>query len=413
MCCAGFKLLGCLNVPNLSMFELQAIAGPAYSDPWQQSWAQRYTQLCQQPTRIAYYYECANNSTFRYRAYNMVQVLNETPGSDISASYFFESDQDHFSDIVAQADLLVICRTHYSPILQRLALLFKARGKPVLFDVDDLVFDTRYTHLLINSLNLDADNISVMMEWFSGNARMGEALRLCEGAITTNDFLAQKIKAFHDVPVAVVPNFINKEQMTVSDVLYAQKQANGFRRSGDIHIGYFSGSPSHALDLAVMEEGLCEILANRPDVKLVMVGYIEPSEALRLFKRQIIYHGFQNFMALQQLIASVDINLMPLQVNSFTNCKSELKYFEAAIVGTLSLASPSHTYQRAIQHGHNGFIAQGHEWGAQLAKMIEALPSSQEMMIVAHDHAESQYAWTQQYDVLRRSMARWLPCLRA
>jgi glycosyltransferase involved in cell wall biosynthesis len=395
------------------MFDLQAIPGPAYTDPWQQSWAQRYTQLCQKPMRIAYYYERANNSTFRYRAYNMAQVLNETPGSDISASYFFESDQDRFSDIVAQADLLVICRTHYSPILLRLALLFKAQGKPVLFDVDDLVFDTRYTHLLINSLNLDADNISVLTERFADAARIGEAVRLCDGAITTNDFLAQKIQAFHDVPVAVVPNFINKEQLAISKALYAQKLASGFRRSGDIHIGYFSGSPSHALDLAVMEQGLCEILASRPDVKLVMVGHIEPSAALRLFKPQIIHHEFQNFLALQQLIASVDINLMPLQVNSFTNCKSELKYFEAAIVGTLSIASPSHTYQRAIQHGHNGFMAQGHEWGAQLAKVIEALPRYIEIATVAHDHAVNKYAWTQQYDVVRQNFARWLPSLGA
>jgi glycosyltransferase involved in cell wall biosynthesis len=390
------------------MFDLQAIPGPAYTDPWQQSWAQRYTQLCQRPMRIAYYYERANNSTFRYRAYNMVQVLNETPGSDISASYFFEADQEHFSNIAAQADLLVICRTHYSPILLRLALLFKAKGKPVLFDVDDLVFDTRYTHLLINSLNQDADDGAILVNWFADNARLGEALRLCDGALTTNDFLAQKIKAFHDVPVAVVPNFINKEQLAVSEALYAQKLVSGFRRTGDIHIGYFSGSPSHALDLAVMEEGLCEILASRPDVKLVMVGYIEPSAALRPFKQQIIHHEFQNFLALQSLIASVDINLMPLQVNSFTNCKSELKYFEAAIVGTLSLASPSHTYQRAIQHGHNGFIAKGHEWGAQLAQVIEALPRYEITATQAYDHAHHHYAWTQQYSALKQRLKSWL-----
>ncbi len=389
------------------MFDLKAIASPEYADPWQQTWAKRYTQLCQKSTRIAYYYERANNSTFRYRAYNMAQVLNETPGSDISASYFFEADQDKFHHIAEQADLLVICRTHYSPTLQRLALLFKAKGKPVLFDIDDLVFDTRYTHLLINSLNLDADDNGVLIGWFADSARMGESLRLCDGAITTNDFLAQKIAAFHDVPVAVIPNFMNKEQLTISEALYAQKRANGFRRSGDIHIGYFSGSPSHALDLAVMEEGLCEILASRADVKLVMVGYIEPSAALRPFKRQIIYHGFQNFIALQQIIASVEINLMPLQINSFTNCKSELKYFEAAITGTISLASPSHNYLRAIQHGYNGYIAQGHEWGAQLAQAIKLLGAYEDMATRAHDHSLEQYGWMQQYKLLQQVFERW------
>jgi len=36
----------------------------------------------------------------------------------------------------------------------------------------------------------------------------------------------------------------------------------------------------------------------------------------------------------------VEIVIAPLQENVFTNCKSELKYFEAAIVGTIPSYSP-------------------------------------------------------------------------
>ena len=67
-------------------------------------------------------------------------------------------------------------------------------------------------------------------------------------------------------------------------------------------------------------------------------------------------------MTLQKLVAWVGLNLVPLQYNTFTNCKSELKYFEAAIVGTQTIASPTYTYARAIQDGENGYLAQAHQW---------------------------------------------------
>ena len=71
-------------------------------------------------------------------------------------------------------------------------------------------------------------------------------------------------------------------------------------------------------------------------------------------------------MNLQRLIAEVEINIAPLQDNLFTNCKSELKYFEAAITGTITVASPTYTFSRAIVDGGNSFLAAAYEWNAKL-----------------------------------------------
>ena len=54
----------------------------------------------------------------------------------------------------------------------------------------------------------------------------------------------------------------------------------------------------------------------------------------------------QDFVNLQRLIGEVEINIVPLQDNAFTNCKSELKYFEAAIVETVTVATPTYTFSR-------------------------------------------------------------------
>ncbi len=66
--------------------------------------------------RVAYFYERADNSTFRYRIYNMVQVLNSVADGP-SASYFFLDDLHRLDDIAERADVLVICRAGYDSAL--------------------------------------------------------------------------------------------------------------------------------------------------------------------------------------------------------------------------------------------------------------------------------------------------------
>jgi glycosyltransferase involved in cell wall biosynthesis len=376
----------------------------SYSDPWIAPLHNRLKALCRSNIRVAYYYEEPNNSTFRYRAYNMAQVLNETPNSNVSASYFFETDLEYFFEIAEYADILVICRSRYSSTIQKLVSKFRALGKKILFDVDDLVFDTRYTHLLLTTLNLNTSDNHVLDSWYSMTARMGEALRLCDGAITTNSFLAQKIKDFHNLPVFVIPNFINREQQEISDRIYASKCASNFERTESIHMGYFSGSPSHSLDFALLETSLVSLLSQKLNLKLVIAGYIEPSKALKSFKDRIIYHPFQDYINLQRLIGSVELNLIPLQINNFTNCKSELKFFEAAIVGTISLASPSYTYKTAINNGENGFISMAHEWETNIAACIEDFYQYPKIATAGYNYSLKNYSWTNQYDTILKAL---------
>ena len=83
----------------------------------------------------------------------------------------------------------------------------------MLFDIDDLVFDTSYAHLVINTLGQDVSNPVMWQDWFARIGRLGETLRWCDGAITTNGYLAAKITEFSGLPVNVVPNYIKKEQL--------------------------------------------------------------------------------------------------------------------------------------------------------------------------------------------------------
>jgi glycosyltransferase involved in cell wall biosynthesis len=373
-----------------------------YTDPWLLPLHERLATLARGERRVAYYYEEPNNSTFRYRAYNMAQVLNEGPdgGTAVSAGCFFRADLHALDRIAALADVLVICRSGYEHHVAQLIARLRALGKPVLFDVDDFVFDTDYTHLIIDTLALDKNDPRVWGDWFGMIARMGQTLKRCDGAITTNPFLADRIRDFARVPVAVVPNFMNREQLAMSHVVFEEKCAAGFQGDGRVTLGYFSGSPSHRLDYAIAEPALERLLEDDENLQVLTVGYIEPGPGMARFGSRVKRAPFHDYVNLQRLIGTVEFNLMPLQANVFTDCKSELKYFEAAASGTLSVASPSFNYAACLRDGQNGFIARAHEWERVLRQALARRADYATLAQAARNDAVDRYGWTVQRPAL-------------
>lgn len=382
---------------------LETVPELKYRDPWVLPLDERLRALVRGRVRVAYFYEKADNSTFRYRIYNMAQVLNAQPG-EVSASYFFLDDLHALPTIADSADLLVICRARYDHNVNRLIGAFRQRGKRVLFDVDDLVFDTNYAHLVLHTLAQDVRDPNVWDYWFAYTSRIGTTLRMCDGAIATNGALAQQIEQFADVPTGIVPNFVNDEQVALSERVLEAKRAMRLAQDGMVHFGYFSGSPSHKDDLAIAVGALTDAMAADERIGLVLVGYIEVPEPLQRFGKRVRQFPFQDYVNLQRLKGAVEFNIVPLQFNTFTNCKSELKYFEGALVGTLTIASPTYTYSRAIEHGRNGWLAQAHQWRDAIDAALAAMPHYGEMVEAAAAHARANYLGAAQYPAIVQAL---------
>lgn len=382
------------------MFKAARTTPIAYRDPWTASFEERLAALTARPRRIAYFYEHPDTSTFRYRVFNMVEALAAEPGLGTSASWFHRGDLDRMDRFVDRADALVICRTRYNAAVGRLVARAKARGLPVLFDVDDLVFDPDHVHLLVHTLDQDPEVEATWDCWFTNIGRTGATLRLCDGAITTNAFLARQIEAYAPrLRARVVPNFLNREQQALSRRLFEAKRGSGFARDGRVHIGYFSGTPTHNRDFDVAAGALARLLDRDPRLVLRVVGFLEPRGELLRHRDRLEFHPLQDFLNLQRLIAEVELNIVPLQDNLFTNCKSELKYFEAAACGTLTVASPTFVFREAVAEGGTGFLARAHEWEAKLRTAIATLGEPDAYAAIAgraFRHAAAAYGWDRQ-----------------
>jgi glycosyltransferase involved in cell wall biosynthesis len=384
---------------------LHNIPAVDYKDPWNIPLEKRLKALERGQRRVAYIYLLPDYLIFRYRVYNMVQAL-QVSVDGTSAAYFTHQDLASMNRIVDMADVIVICRTQYNQELNRIITRARSKGKTVFFDIDDLVFDVKFIHLILNTHDLEKNDPVTWDNWFAHIGRLSATMQLCDRAITTNEYLAAHLHAYFQEKVCVIPNFLNREQMEISERIYKQKRSSDFSRTDRIHLGYFSGTPSHNRDFDVAADALVKILNNNPQVTLRLVGPMDIRGPLQNFSKQIERYPLQDFLNLQRLIGQVEINLIPLQDNEFTNCKSELKYFEAGIVGTLSLATPTFSFARAIQDGKNGFLARSFEWYEKIQNLLEVVKESDgiEMAEDAMLHSELHYAWYNQAERIESAL---------
>ena len=327
----------------------------------------------------------------------MMQCLAADEQSSVSAGWFDHRDLRDGGRFTELADVLVICRARYDAAVAAMVSRVRSRGIPVLFDCDDLVFDPKRTHHLLDCLDVDQSNDSEWTAWYGRIGRLNATLRLCDGLITTNDYLAARAQdLFPSIRTAVVPNYFNHAQQDLSESLCAMKQASDWARTDALHIGYFSGSPTHAKDFQVAAPALARLMRRDPRIILRVVGFLDLPAEMAVLRRRIEFVPLQDFMNLQRLIAEVEINIVPLQDNVFTNCKSELKFFEAAICGTLTVATPTFTFRNAIQNGQTGLLAHVHEWDDALARAVALVAETQAYAAFANRasaYVKDHYGW--------------------
>ncbi len=375
--------------------------------PWNVAFDQRLAQLKRGMPRVAYYYATPDTSTFRYRAYNIAQVLDEgVARRDPSASWFTRDDFERIGRVIEACDILVLCRNSlYDDRVARIAAQARAYGRTLLFDVDDLVFDPAYVHTIVDTLDQDVENPAVWNYWFGYVGRVGATFALCDGALVTTDELARRATSWSGKPARVIPNFYNREQERVSDAVWNSKNATAWERDGRIHIGYFSGSPSHNRDFRLAAKAIADIMEDDPTVALRLVGFLQAPRELDRFSSRVERVELVDFVRLQAEIGATEINIVPLHVNAFTNGKSALKWFEAAIAGSLTVASPTNAYRAAIRHSENGWLATPATWADGLSAALRYVKADRmEVLEQARQDAAEWCSWRTQRRAITRAL---------
>jgi glycosyltransferase involved in cell wall biosynthesis len=321
----------------------------------------------------------------RYRVFNIADGLREA-GYAVRVLPFDQLDDIRHYRWTAQA--LVLFRAEYDRLVGIAGVLRYARanGLRVVYDIDDLVFDPA----IIDRIDgLRAMGRHQRRRFIAAIARQRRLLLECDLVTVSTAPLARAV-AVLGRPSAVIPNSLNREQLRIAE----QIAAAGRPPDRAVRIGYFSGTRTHQRDFAVCEEALLDIMDRRRELRFRLVGHLDLGPRWRRHRDRVERIGFLPPPELLRAIAETDINLAPLEPgNPFCEAKSELKFFEAAIVGVPTIASATEPFAAAIEDGISGLLAADAQgWRRALDLLVTAPDRRQAIGAAAKQRALARFS---------------------
>jgi glycosyltransferase involved in cell wall biosynthesis len=277
-------------------------------------------------------------------------------------------------DAISNADALVFWRTPFGPGIAAAVERARASGAKVVFDIDDLMVDPGLARTeIIDGIRSQHLTEEAVAEHYG---RIRETMLAADLCTASTEELAQHMREAWR-PALVLPNGFDGHTLAASRVAIRRWAR---QRDGLLRIGYAGGSRTHQRDFAICAPAVAETLRRFPEARLVAfrsadgqasILDIEEFPELRGLEDRIEWRNLVPLERLPAEMARFDINLAPLEIsNPFCEAKSELKYFEAALVDVPTIASPSGPYHRSIRDGETGMLAASPEqWTDALLRL--------------------------------------------
>jgi len=271
------------------------------------------------------------HAVFRYRCENIAEVLR-LQGHTAEVVYVGQPR------VIVDHDVVVLHRICANAEGKRLAAAARFCGAALVYSTDDLVFDE-------SALRGDA---RTPQRWADFAPLHRQMLCMADAVIVSTDFLKAAAETVApDKKAFVIRNFLSPELLRLS----AEARDSILPvSSGRLTLGYLSGSATHNGDLAFIAEALCDAMNQWKEMDLLIVGPAMTPPALAKFEKttRLRRHSFVDWRTLPALLATIDLNLAPLEPGRPLNQgKSEIKALEAAAVGIRTLASSTGGFAEA------------------------------------------------------------------
>ena len=309
-----------------------------------------------------------------------VEVIAGNVGSDIHP------------ERVEQADAIVIQRefVENQEIYDQILTLARAVKKPVIYEIDDLLFELPKNHIDYSTHYYTQALLSMLRAVIEADL------------VTTSTLPLQQYLQRFNPRIELLPNYLDDKLWAAS----FSKQPGDFtvQPGGQTTIGYM-GSNTHEADLQTIAPILARLLDRYQDQLRLKFWSIEPPIILRQHPRvewipiaTPNYAEFASYFSKQKC----DLFVAPLIDSPFNRCKSGIKCLEYSSLGIPGVFSSITPYQSVIQDGINGFLAASEaEWEDRLVKLIES-PALRARM------GKQAYQTVQDDWLLSRHTERWV-----
>ena len=261
------------------------------------------------------------------------------------------------------ATVVIFYRTPYTKEVAKLYEEARRLGLRVGFDIDDLVFDVEEYSKNSNLKSLcDVERRNLL----EGALLYQQSLAAADFSIASTRKLQAFMKKYCKGPSYIISNCVCQSKNV-------NKKAFPLGLDGKLVIGYGSGTSTHNQDFKLCADAVVRILQEFPNVVFVLHGTLELPTSFDVVKDRVIRVEFVPFEDYSQAISRFDINLIPLESGVFNDCKSNIKYLEASLMGVPSVASPLAEFRFVIRDGVTGFLADSPDsWYRTLKRLVKS-----------------------------------------
>ncbi|MDJ0554511.1 MAG: tetratricopeptide repeat protein [Microcoleaceae cyanobacterium MO_207.B10] len=299
----------------------------------------------------------------RYRVEQKIEQL-EYAGFSVTSVPYREmakaKNMMHFHHVV------IFFRVPAFPEVMDAVLYAKAINKVLFYEIDDLIFDP--------------EQYPDPFESYGGQVDPEQYQGLVRGVM-----LFREIMSLFDYGIASTPSLLQEMEKVIAKEVFLHRNALDSNTSDFLQLAlpkvkrdyisifYGTGTKAHNADFdELAAPAIAQILKNYPLVRLTIVGYLTLPSILKAFEDRIdrvspigdikVYWGF---------LRQADINIAVLYPTKNNNAKSELKWFEAAVLGVPSVVSPTQTYLEVVEPGVDVLVASNpEEWYSSLKLLI-------------------------------------------
>ena len=319
-----------------------------------------------------------------YRSHHVSEELNLHGFK----SFVTISESPYLLSYAETFKIFIFQKVSYDERIKNLIEKIKSQNKEIIFETDDLVFDSKYFQEMGY---LQSANVLQKKQYSKG---IGEEIledsyvKVCTASTS---YLAEKLKEYGK-KVFVVPNKLSKKDVEVAEKIMEHGTWN--MEQDKIKLGYFSGTIGHNKDFAEITEALMEIMEKYPDVELHLVGPLDvESEFIKKFRNRIKqlpyvprekhFEIFPKWMSIWRLWKSAILSARRNRNSSF---------LKPGIVGVPTVASATETFKEAISDGIDGFVAlDTGKWIEGLQRLILEPNLRREMGEKAREKALNRY----------------------
>jgi glycosyltransferase involved in cell wall biosynthesis/Tfp pilus assembly protein PilF len=289
-------------------------------------------------------------------------------GYDVSV-YDSDTEISAFMSNLYRFDAVIFYRVPATPRMVQLIAKSKELGVTTFYDIDDMIFDYHdYPPSFDSFKDLISRDDYIGLQL--GVPLHRSAISLCDFSIASTPSLARRLaQIVGPHRVFVQRNGFGKlhEQLALP--------SPGMRKRQKVTIFYGSGTKSHKEDFQeLVEPALVEMVKRYGDkITIILVGYTARSQKLDSIRSNIRFvEPIWDIAEYWSHLHKADINIAPLKTSPMADCKSEIKWLEAAMFGVPSVVSGTETYREAVEHGVTGFICDTpEEWTAAIDLLVK------------------------------------------